>query len=270
MSSTNEITASIEDYLLSLADSLQDAQQQLSQRQVASLPGQPAMAYQLPKLDFQLKIALNMEQQDANIVGDTLFLPIGDSPSVLPPVTNKKLVSQSGTLHEYNVSTISGSFVAVPVKEVQQAYVIQLNHAVAGNMRYELTFLINRQNNLEPVERLGVEVNVEKERLKNFNEGLFEQLQSLQDKTELELASEISRWFSFSDTTLISDSSGEVSFGVSLIIPPDLSKEVLSSGDIQLPLVVSVRGNNQRFILPFSDGPLGSKGDPKSNPKSKK
>ena len=253
MSGTDEITASIEDYLLSLADSLQDAQQLLSQRQVSSLPGQPALTYQLPKLDFELKIALNIEQKNPNIIGDTLYLPLGASPTALPPITNKKLVSQAGTLHEHNVSTIKGSFVAVPVKQNLPSYEIELTEALGGGTQYSLTFLARQTNDGQVVSNVQFEINIEKERIANFNRDLLDTLINLDisgEKTEAEHVSEVANWFSLSESILLTNDQGQVQLDITLM-PEDIDTS-FSGVEITLPLYVLVGGNSQRFILPFT------------------
>lgn len=252
MSGTDEITASIEDYLLSLADSLQDAQQLLSQRQIASLPGQPALAYQLPKLEFELKIALNVEKKSANIVGDRLYLPIGATPDVLPPITDKKLVSQPGgaALHEHNVSTIKGAFVAVPVKGARPNYVTDLikTESLRGGSAYLMTFKVTVQDRNQAATDLRIEANIEKERLLEFNGDLVNRVASDRGADIQSAVSILSEWFTISDAIVETDELGEANFEVSLEVEKVRS---LYTGTLTLPLFILVGGTGQHFLLPF-------------------
>lgn len=100
----DDFSASIEDYLVGLAASLQQAQRQLSE---LALPGdglRPAVSYQLPKLDFELKLALEISAQQSQRSGTGVAL-------------RGRLLNATGTSRQVAeaASVITGSFVAVPV-----------------------------------------------------------------------------------------------------------------------------------------------------------
>ncbi len=98
------LTAPIDDYLLSLADSLQLAQQRLYQNRILSTDGQPAMVYQIPKLEFELKMTLEIEQQ---VNEDGQSKPVIKGAPVTNLTSTKRQVAEAA-------STIRGSFLAVP------------------------------------------------------------------------------------------------------------------------------------------------------------
>ncbi len=54
------IETTLDDYLLALADGIQQAQRQLDQTSVTGRPGQPATAYYLPRVEFELKMTFAM------------------------------------------------------------------------------------------------------------------------------------------------------------------------------------------------------------------
>ena len=54
------IETTLDDYLLALADGIQQAQRQLDQVTVAGRPGQPATGYHLPRVEFELKMTFAM------------------------------------------------------------------------------------------------------------------------------------------------------------------------------------------------------------------
>ncbi|MCP4698214.1 MAG: hypothetical protein GY862_15375 [Gammaproteobacteria bacterium] len=112
MKDTEElITASVEDYLLGLADSIHHAQQQLSQMRITGQDGQGAIRYHLPRVDFELKMSFELATSatgggSATNGGKSAVLrarPIGDQ--------NSSSQSTAET-----ASTIKGSFVAVPIE----------------------------------------------------------------------------------------------------------------------------------------------------------
>ncbi len=97
------LTAPIDDYLLALADGLHQAQVQLSQMRVPAQPGQPTITYQLPKLEFELKMSLRVTHKDK----DT-----GKVKLEAKPISTDQ--AQSGGSVAEAASIIKGVFVAVP------------------------------------------------------------------------------------------------------------------------------------------------------------
>src|SRR6188472_2747058 len=54
------LTGSVDDYLLGLAAGIQKAQQQMSQQAVMIRPGEAAVTYQIPRVEFELKMSLEV------------------------------------------------------------------------------------------------------------------------------------------------------------------------------------------------------------------
>ena len=116
------ITGTIDDYLLALADGIASAQEELNRMSVQTAPGQPAIHYHLPKLDFELKMSFNLETEKA-----TTSTPKSGSPqkaiaskfrrNFSPRLRAMPVNPESSKEHFSSeaVSTISGSFVALPV-----------------------------------------------------------------------------------------------------------------------------------------------------------
>ncbi len=63
---TDVLTGSIDDYLLAVADGIHQAQLQLSQMRVPALPGQQAVMYQLPRVDFEFKMSFEISTKSGN------------------------------------------------------------------------------------------------------------------------------------------------------------------------------------------------------------
>jgi hypothetical protein len=98
------LSSNIEDYLLSLAESLQQVQRELNQTTISGAEGSPTVRYQLPKLEFELKMSLEMTQSsEGSTHGTLLARPIN--------ATNSASRSQAAE----TASTIKGMFVAVPI-----------------------------------------------------------------------------------------------------------------------------------------------------------
>jgi hypothetical protein len=106
------LTASIDDYLLALADGIYQAQRQLSQVSVDLQPGQPPVTYQLPKVDFEFKMTFELGKKTE--IQETTTSALSQSKGVLRvrPVDGQR--SSSGSSRAEAASLIKGSFVAVP------------------------------------------------------------------------------------------------------------------------------------------------------------
>ncbi|MCP4667235.1 MAG: hypothetical protein GY849_12810 [Deltaproteobacteria bacterium] len=107
------LTASVDDYLLSLADSLHQAQKQLSRMKLPAQPGQPAITYQIPRLDFELKMSFEVTKR-----GEKETAASGGSGTGVTlrarPVGQQQAGAQTTTAEA--ASIIKGSFVAVPAE----------------------------------------------------------------------------------------------------------------------------------------------------------
>jgi hypothetical protein len=110
MKDQNEmLTASIDDYLVSLGDSLHKAQRQLSQMATTLQPGEPPITYHVPRLEFEFRISFELSQEP------TAAQP-GSAPGQvrIRPVSGQRTDAQHSSTEA--ASTIKGSFIAVPVR----------------------------------------------------------------------------------------------------------------------------------------------------------
>ena len=98
-----DFSASIEDYLVGLAASLQYAQRQLNEFSTPGDGSRPSVSYQLPKLDFELKLALELTQESTSSSGSGVSM-------------RARLLNATGSRTQLAeaASVIKGSFVAVP------------------------------------------------------------------------------------------------------------------------------------------------------------
>lgn len=109
------LTAPIDDYLLSIADSLKQAQTRLNQNRILSTDGQSSIVYQIPRLDFELKMTLEIARQATQE---------GQEKPVIKGAPISNLTSTKRQIAE-SASTIKGAFVAVPSDGGQPAPIIK-------------------------------------------------------------------------------------------------------------------------------------------------
>lgn len=102
--SARQLTQPIDEYLLALADGVYRAQRQLSQLVIEAQPGQPTISYQLPRVDFELKVSFSLETKEAE--GGRVSRQLSIAPADGTGATRTATASM--------VSTIKGAFVAVP------------------------------------------------------------------------------------------------------------------------------------------------------------
>lgn len=149
---TQFLTGSIDDYLLGLADGIQKAQRQLSQMAITLQPGESAVTYQIPRVEFELKMSLEVASPaDTGSSALLRFRPAS-------PVRGGAGATTSDV-----ASTIRGAFVAVPVHGGKPPPDIRITLRQINARTFELTVRVASAAG----ERLaGVEVqfNVDRER----------------------------------------------------------------------------------------------------------
>lgn len=101
MSSSNAfLTGSIDDYLLGLADGVEKAQRQLSRVSLELNAGEAPVMYQIPRVEFELKLSLEMVSAEDGSGATLQFRPAGQGGS-------RQTTTEAS-------STLRGSLVAVP------------------------------------------------------------------------------------------------------------------------------------------------------------
>ena len=172
MAGTDELgTLSIGEYLLSLADGIVHAQQQLSLSRIASADGQAALVYQIPRVDFELKMSLELARSEGQGGEGAPQVALGPG-GVFAPVLKARPVevgpgsgrnALSGT-----VSTIKGSFVAVPVQGGRPPPVVTLSLQQPSPLRLVMTVVV-RTTASEPVVGAEAEFNIDRELSKQLS-----------------------------------------------------------------------------------------------------
>jgi hypothetical protein len=103
MADSTPLVASLDEILLSIADGIHQAQRELNQLEVEAAPGGQVTTYYLPKVDFEIRMTVEMTTAatPSRPVKRLLIRPI-------------RAEDASGQTHAELVSTVRGSFVAVP------------------------------------------------------------------------------------------------------------------------------------------------------------
>jgi len=159
------IENTLDDYLVSLAEGIQEAQIQLNRIQIAGPGGQSPITYHLPRVDFELKLTFEMTQgPQTSSTGTT---KIGTS-SVKGPVLVFKpaIAQQSGgqQVQAEALSIIKGSFVAVPANGGQPPPVLRCSLA-RGAAPGETLVTVTLLNAIgEPQSGVEVQFNIDPER----------------------------------------------------------------------------------------------------------
>ncbi|WP_045226916.1 hypothetical protein [Methyloterricola oryzae] len=112
---TKQINTSIDEYLISLANSINHAQRYISQLRVVGQEGQPTVTYQLPRVDFELKLLFQLTATRPETAGlqRDMARSVGGAYLAATPISLETGEVDSATAAA--ASTIKGSFVAVPI-----------------------------------------------------------------------------------------------------------------------------------------------------------
>ena len=161
MADPTALLTTIDDYLLSLADGIALAQNELSRTAAAGPPGKQ-FTYYLPKLEFELRMRIQVTQDQAlshryESVRDPA---VRDKHLLFSPVNASQSSSSSSSVTEV-ISTVKGSFVAVPANEGLPAVV--LRSRVEANGRAVTVFVDATNAAAEPLGGLSVEVNIDRD-----------------------------------------------------------------------------------------------------------
>lgn len=161
------LTGSLDDYLLAVADSIHQAQLKLSRMRIPAQPGQPSITYQLPRLDFELKMSFEVAQKSSK-EGGTGGLVLNAR-----PVSAQQASARSSTAEA--ASIIKGSFIAVPLDGGKPPSVIRTSLYRNSSRSLEITVTVQSATgeNLSGVE---VQFNIDLDRSYALNqlEGITE------------------------------------------------------------------------------------------------
>lgn len=173
MSQSSYNSLALNEILLSISNSLNEAQQQLRNMPPYDEYGRPNTMYQLPYLDFNLEVISQFESSEIVKANDNRSLAQANKINALrfvPFRSAETATKDVGTI----TSTISGRFVAVMPNEGLQPVFIscdtKLSKTETGNVEYLLTVKLSHADN-SPVSGQRIEVNFDQETSRNLNPG---------------------------------------------------------------------------------------------------
>ena len=182
------ITGTIDDYLLALADGIVKAQDELNRISVNNTPGQPAVQYQIPKLDFELKMSFALEKESETKIGNNAPQPKRGKFGRKIPQLQAMPINPTTTSENFSadaVSTIKGSFIAIPLNGGKPPNVLSL--ILLEHTKQNATIQITLKNAVgEPLSHQTVGLGVDRDFSQQLNEerGLSGAKKKLKPTTE--------------------------------------------------------------------------------------
>ena len=161
------LTASIDDYLLALADGIYQAQRQLSQVAIDLQPGQPPVTYQLPKVDFEFKMSFELAKKVETQESSSASL--SQSGGVLRVRPADTQTTTSGGSRAEVASQIKGSFVAVPARGGKPVPVVRSTVERLTGRRYQLDVFASTTAG-EVMSGVEVQFNIDREMSTQLNQ----------------------------------------------------------------------------------------------------
>jgi len=135
----NLAIGSVEEFLLALADGIHLAQRKLSQRSIALQPGQPAITYQLPKVEFEFRTTFEFDAGEATL----------------------RMRPASSGADARSTSMIKGSFVAVPAAGGKPPPLVKLALERVAADTLSISAIVTTADG-QPIEGVPVEFNIDR------------------------------------------------------------------------------------------------------------
>ncbi|MGB1108709.1 MAG: hypothetical protein ACPG4N_00040 [Gammaproteobacteria bacterium] len=215
------LTGTIDEYLVSLAEGIHDAQKQLNQLRLNTVPGQAPTTYFIPKLDFELKLSFELDRSSTN-GGTTGKKNLLRARSVSPGSSSTETTSSEAT------SVIRGSFVSVPVAGGKPSPVIETSIEKLSKLAARLTVSVVDTLGT-PLEGIEVQFNLDRERSEELSP-LPAIMAAPRDGTDI------------SDAVVFTDGSG--------IAQTLLSIDEYEPAGSFLVIVVDAQGGTEEIIFP--------------------
>ncbi|MGQ0595196.1 MAG: hypothetical protein ACT4QB_21935 [Gammaproteobacteria bacterium] len=170
MADNELINTSVDEYLISLANSINHAQRYISQLRIAGQDGQPSVTYQLPRVEFELKLQFQLDRRHPPSGHSQRNVAKGEGGGFLEA---RPLSLEAGEMDSSTAaaaSTIKGSFVAVPVHGGTPPPVVTIawKRAADGARRIAITVSV-RSAIGEPLIGREVQFNLDKDLARRLN-----------------------------------------------------------------------------------------------------
>jgi hypothetical protein len=227
------LTGSIDDYLLGLADGIQKAQRQLSQMALVVQPGEAPVTYQIPRVDFELKMSFEMTTTPDDGSTSLRFRPAGGRRG-------------GGSTTTEASSVIRGSFVAVPVHGGKPPPVIRTTLRRISSRKLEVTVTVTSAVG-EKLSGIDVQFNVDRDLSKkltpvadsSFPSAVFDT--SFMDEASFDQPSDLQPGTKFWDGLVTTNEAG-IAVGV-------LNVDPLEPAGTRVAAVVDVLGKTETIVF---------------------
>jgi len=187
-------SGSVEEFLLALADGVNRAQRQLSQISVQLQPGQPAISYELPRLDFEFRVTFELSSTSDQFGSSSSF----DNGQILRlrPAGRRPGSDTSAT---QATSLIKGSFVAMPAHggKPPQVVNVELIRLSAHRLKFQVEISSAAGEKLSGI---PVEFNIDHNLSRKLNKG-----KELDPTTEMQIGVVYTNQSGAGTTALVAD-----------------------------------------------------------------
>lgn len=216
------INTSVDEYLISLANSINHAQRYISQLRVAGQDGQPSVTYQLPRVEFELKLLFQLDRRHPPSGHTQRNVARGEGGAYLEARPDMDSDTAAAA------STIRGSFVAVPVHGGTPPPTVTITWKRSGDDPRRISIIVSVVSAIgEKLSGREVQFNLDRDLARRYN-ALWKDSPKVLENTNLQ--------FGIQHT----DERGEATN--TLVINDQLE-------DLRVPVVVDVMGITKTLIF---------------------
>lgn len=228
------INTSIDEYLISLANSINHAQRYISQLRVVGQDGQPTVTYQLPKVEFELKLLFQLDTKHPPSGSSQRDMAKGEGSAFLEARPISFEAGEEDSTTAAAASTIKGAFVAVPIHGGTPPPVVNIAWEELSINPKKIKITVSVRSAIgDALNGCEVEFNLEKGLARKLNEDYRNE----KDKDILPLTS-------FASAVLLTAGKGEVEN--ILTIKDNIKK-------LKVPVVIDVMGTTKTIIFTPDD-----------------
>lgn len=168
MANQDLINTSIDEYLISLANSISQAQRHISNLQITTQDGKSAISYQLPQVEFELKMSFILTKKRPPSGAPARDIAKAEGGGYLQARPLDPASSTSSTAEV--ASTVKGSFIAVPIQGGKPPPVIRTSLARRPDNPLDFAITVTVQSAVgENLAGIDVQFNVDRELFARLN-----------------------------------------------------------------------------------------------------
>ena len=171
MADNELINTSVDEYLISLANSINHAQRYISQLRIVGQDGQPSVTYQLPRVEFELKLVFQLDRRHPPSGHLQRNVAKGEGGGFLEARPLSLEAGEMDSSTAATASTIKGSFVAVPVHGGTPPPVVTIAWKRAADDARRIAITVSVRSAIGgALDRTEVQFNLDKDLARRLNE----------------------------------------------------------------------------------------------------